>query len=607
MTDPNRPLTNGTDVVLRVGEADADGQATGKPGVELRPVDHAFAETMLRLVGLAPAGTLARFGAGPVQPTAAVHDGTAAQEGAAAQTDGESDPLEVLTHAIARACWAPSAGHLCAELTATEKAALQSAPAALVRHGSEQRSTPLVLDDDAIYLDRCWQVETTIVEVVRRKASTPTDISPARAASLISQVFSDDPREASARAAAQVALTRQLSVITGGPGTGKTTVVKRLLRCLELHGTTPRVALAAPTGKAADRLAEQVQGVNLPLTRSTLHSLLGVIDLDAGIFRHGPHNPIAADLVVLDEASMVDADMMARLLAALWPETRVVLLGDPDQLRSVDYGAVLGDIVKAATDASATPAAPPPLAGAVARLTHVWRTDGKGIHALSDAIRRQDAEDALAAFAAYPDVTLVEPSTKGPKGLESLIRDRVVTTWGDLATLAPADGLKALRRLRILCAHRHGPRGVSTLNELIRTWLVDAGKIRSRDLWYEGRPLLILRNDRAMDLRNGNVGLIRNDEAWLDLDGLRSLPPSLLPDHATLYASTVHKAQGSEADEVIVLLPHDESPLLTRELLYTAITRAISNVIVIGSPAVVTQAIRTSTPRMSGVLRRLKP
>jgi exodeoxyribonuclease V alpha subunit len=555
-----------TDVAAKVqAQGLASGEATSaageEDGAELRPVDIAFAESMLR------------------------------------QTGAEG---ELLAGAVARACWAPSAGHLCADLEPDEMAAIEQAPSTLVRGPGDTRRTPLVTDGAALYLERCWEVESTLVNVVQRRAAIRTDIDDAEAERLVDRVFSNDPREAGGRAAVKVALTRQLAVITGGPGTGKTTVVKCLLECLALRGGSPRIALAAPTGKAADRLAEQVQGVQLPLTKSTLHSLLGVLDLESGRFRHGPSHPIAADVVVLDEASMVDAAMMARLLSALWPDTRVVLLGDPDQLRSVDYGAVLGDICRAATHE--------PLAGAVARLTHVWRTDGKGIHALSDAIRRQDPDAALAALhnPEFPDVERVEPKTRGPKGLETLIWPRVEAAWGDLARLEPEEGLKRLRSLRILCAHRQGARGVGYLNELVRGWLVAAGKISSRSLWYEGRPLLIGRNDAAMDLRNGNVGLVRDGQAWFDLDGLRALPPSLLPDHETLYASTVHKAQGSEAQDVIVLLPTDESPLLTRELLYTAITRAIGRVTIVGSEDIVATAIKTSAPRMSGVLRRLQ-
>ena len=517
---------------------------------ELRPIDQAFARMLTRRAGLSPDAALERT-------------------------------LGLPNLAL-------SEGDLCARLDKQQQAQVHAVPS-IVRSAASNETTPLVLDGDLLYLDRTWRDETLIVDALRARAAAPSSISPSAAAALVAQVFSDHPDEEDQRQAVALALTRRFALITGGPGTGKTTVVRRLLLCLEKAGGAPRVALAAPTGKATDRLREQVGDVGLPMEKSTLHSLLAVKNLDSESYRRGPLDPICADVVIVDEASMVDARQMARLLGALRPETSLVLLGDADQLQAVASGAVLADICRSTG----------PVKACIARLEHNWRAEGKGILDLAAAIRKEDPDACAQVLASATDVELVTG------GLETELKPRVLQTWTDLATLPAAQALQQFRTLRVLCAHRHGPKGVSGVNRMVEGWLARGGHIKAGREWYEGRPVMVRRNDYGLDLRNGNTALIRQSEAVFDLDGYPTFPPSLLPQHETCYATTVHKAQGSEGQQVVVVLPDQASPLLTKELLYTAVTRASKRVTLIGSQEVLAMAVTNPTHRVSGLTERL--
>ena len=492
---------------------------------------------------------------------------------------------------FARVNLALSEGDLCLRLEAKDLSQVQAAPSMVVRSSHEDRVTPLVLDDDRLYLDRCWEDETLLVREFTSRAKALSGLSAAAAASLVQAAFKGDPvKEACQRRAVELALTRRFALITGGPGTGKTTVIRQLLHGVLQTGQRPRVALAAPTGKAADRLREQVGDVDLPIETSTLHSLLGVRNLEAEDYRRGPHDPICADWVIVDEASMVDARQMARLLGAVPPGTSLVLLGDPDQLQSVQSGAVLGDVCRATG----------PVRSSIAELDHNWRAEGQGIQQLAQAIRRGDSDACGAVLDAHPDVERVQGNLAG------LLKGRVIDAWKDLARLPAEGALQRLRGLRLLCAHRHGPAGVSHVNRLVESWLELSGHIKPGKDWYEGRPVMVRRNDYGLDLRNGNTAVIRGGQAVFDLPNHPAFPPSLLPEHETCYATTVHKAQGSEGEEVVVILPDEASRLLTKEMLYTAVTRASKKVTLVGSHEVLAKAVKNPTKRVSGLTERLK-
>lgn len=484
---------------------------------------------------------------------------------------------------------------------------------------------PLRLVDGLLYLARYWGEE----EVVRRSlteraAAAPPDVDVARLRAGLERHFSA-PGSERQRLAAAVSVLRRVTVLAGGPGTGKTTTVARLLTLLhDQPGPPPRVALAAPTGKAAARLQEAVAAELPPELRSrtpdaaTLHRLLGW--RPGGRFRYGRAQRLPFDVVVVDETSMVSLTMMARLLEAVRPEARIVLVGDPDQLASVEAGAVLGDLARApgrpepSLDAALEAAG---VAGGlvdgsvingVVTLRHVWRFGG-AIAEFARAVQAGDAESAVALLqGGHPDLEFVAPDATGGVRSDVVAAGRELTgaaLSGDVRT-----ALAALERHRVLCAHRRGPFGVTRWSAEIERWMRAALPDAPTGPWYPGRPVLVTANDYDVGLFNGDTGV-----AVATPDGLRVAfarggvptlhPPARLSEVATVHAMTVHRGQGSQFRRVTVVLPPAESPLLTRELLYTAVTRAAEFVRVVGTEEAVRAAVARPVSRASGLRHRL--
>lgn len=435
--------------------------------------------------------------------------------------------------------------------------------------------------------------------------------------------------------AAVSALRRRVCVIAGGPGTGKTTTVLRVLALLLAREPGLRIALAAPTGKAAARLAESIQqgaarlppsgddgrlDSALPTQATTLHRLLGFDPLH-NRFRFNATRPLAADVVVVDELSMADLLLVRGLIAATMPTTRLILLGDGDQLASVEAGYVLGDLCRAAGDALAPAnaawaqrlgvAVPEPAVSApalselVVRLRHTWRfgTDS-GIGALAAALRVGDAQGVRGAVAAQAGDGVLSDRAKGP----AVVLDAVLS-----AALActrasdPAAALVALSSVRVLAATRNGPWGVRALDALCEQRLRAAGAPEGR-----GRPLLITANDPHLGLANGDLGVTwrtpeDGDVVYFAVPGKepRLIPAQRLPPHESAWAMTIHKAQGSEYDRVLVVLPPDDGPWLTRELLYTAITRARHQVTIAATVEQLVVAAGRSAARATGLSAEL--
>jgi exodeoxyribonuclease V alpha subunit len=462
-------------------------------------------------------------------------------------------------------------------------------------------SRPLRLVGSELYLDRYWREERQVAADLAALADhAPEGVSEPALADGLARVFPGAPAGDRQRLAAETAVRRGLTVVAGGPGTGKTTTVARIVALLHEQGE-PLVALAAPTGKAAARLVEAVhdeatrmdvgEAVRarlLALDASTLHRLLGWRPGAHSRFRHHRGNRLPHDVVIVDETSMVPLSLMARLVEAVRADARLILVGDPGQLTSIEAGAVLGDIVG--------PAEP---GRGIVVLEHGHRFGGR-IARLADAIRAGDGDAVVEALGAVRWVA--DPDGAGA------VRDGVVACAEAVTAAARAgDGAAAIAALgafRVLCAHRRGPYGVSEWTARIEGWLADEAAAAE---WYVGRPLLVTENDYALGLYNGDTGVVLADgSAAFERQGqLHRVSPTRLAAVDTVYAMTVHKSQGSQFDTAAVILPDATSPLLTRELLYTAVTRARRELIVVGAEDAIRAAVARPVARASGLRRRL--
>ncbi len=455
--------------------------------------------------------------------------------------------------------------------------------------------TPLILDGhDRLYLRRYWEYEQQLARAILARATS----------SAIAEEANADLQEV----AATKALANKFTVITGGPGTGKTRTVLRILELVfaQPGGESLRIALAAPTGKAAARMTDSIRAARENLAATTIHRLLGYLP-GSPHFRHDAEKPLPADVVIIDEASMVDLALMAKLVVAVPPSARLILLGDRDQLASVEAGNVLADICAAAEAAAPNE----PLHGSVVELRRNYRfAETGGIYRASSAINSGDADAAVAAFQSTSEEARwhpLPPATRLPEAL----RARVVEAFRPyLQETDPAAALAALQKFRILCALRHGPFGVENLNAVVEEILFGVGLLLPKPGWYPGQPIMITQNDYNLGLFNGDSGIVLTDpEAegelrafFVSSEGkIRRYLPSRLPAHETAFAITVHKSQGSEFEQVLLLLPDKDSPLLTRELLYTGMTRARRRVAIWASENILRAAIARPVNRSSGL------
>ncbi len=512
--------------------------------------------------------------------------------------------------------------------------------------GDADPDRPLRLRGSMLYLDRYWRQERRIAGVLDDTALRPQPVvDGTRLCAALERLFPDEGPDRQ-RLAAMVAAHRWVSVLAGGPGTGKTTTVAKVLAVLQDQaGGGLRVALAAPTAVAAARrglaAAAAVQSFPDPdrqrvgrLGAATLHRLLGPRPGSRTRFRHDRDNRLPYDVVVVDEASMVSLTLMSRLVDALRPDSRLLLVGDPDQLASVEAGAVLGDLVQ--REPPAGTAAVPVLAGlgrrdledldeeesgalerGVVRLTRVHRFSGP-IQALAEAVRAGAADDALRVVSGQHDsIELLDVDPAGDGDVETLLeplrRDVVAAGCALHEAASAGDAQEALRLLaahQLLCGHREGPFGVARWTERAEGWLRAAvAGYAAEGRWYVGRPLLVTRNDYQLRLFNGDTGVVvdldgRPRAAFLREGVLAFLAPSRLSDVASVHAMSVHRSQGSQYDAVTLVLPPVDSPLLTRELLYTGLTRARRHVRIIGSRDALEAAVRRPVVRASGLRSR---
>ncbi len=524
--------------------------------------------------------------------------------------------------------------------------------------GDGSSPTPLVFDGGArVYLYRYFQYQQRLARALATRAASLVEIDAGFARQRLAELFAPTPDflpDERQREAAAVAALRRFTVVSGGPGTGKTTTVARLLALLQEialhdHATPLRITLLAPTGKAAARLGDSIASQiarlpcsdhvkrTLPTTASTIHRALGYRPGSPTRFRHDAEMPLLCDLVLVDEASMVDLAVMAKLVDALPAPARLVLVGDKDQLASVEAGAILGDICNASAEYSSgrSPAfasilsslLPVPVASAdkpqssiadaVVELTVNHRFGAtSGIGSLARAIRDGRSDVAICVLderGTSHDGDVVSRRLTDPSDLPHVLAEFVCEGFAAYARARdPAERLARLADFRVLSPFRRGPFGVPRLNALIERLLADAGLMAVGDPFYDGRPILVTSNDRQLDLWNGDVGVLqrRSDGRVRAVfqapgGGLRHLAPTRLPAIETVWAMTVHKSQGSEFERTAFIVPPQISSILTRELLYTAITRARRQAIVLGSTRDITEAIARRIDRASGLREAL--
>ncbi|HWR01194.1 MAG TPA: exodeoxyribonuclease V subunit alpha [Chlorobaculum sp.] len=502
---------------------------------------------------------------------------------------------------------------------------LFSAVGSLPSAGRPGEFRPLVLDNEGrLYLYRYFMYQQSLASQIRaRSSSAPETIDEKLLEESLDRLFprngEGDDRQ---RDAASAAILRRFSVISGGPGTGKTSTVVRIL-CLLLEqpgGMRQRIAMSAPTGKAAARLSSSISSIRdslpcieavkkaLPETVTTIHRLLGTLPGSKG-FRHSIRNPLPYDTVIVDEASMVDLSLMTALITALMPAARLILLGDKEQLASVAAGAVLGDICRAGETTGSA------VEGCVTVLEKNFRFgEDSGIADLSRAVNAGDAREALTLLGDSGFGRITIESSPPREAIRTRLADPVIEGYrGFLETTEPAQALRLFERFRILSALREGPWGADGLNRTAESLLGAAGLLHPSGKFYHGRPLLVTENDYSHRLFNGDTGIIFPDPETAALrafftapDGsIRSIPPEFLPQHETAFAMTVHKSQGSEFEKVILVLPPEDKMLLTRELVYTGITRAKESITIWADEAVFASAVARRTERRSGLQEAL--
>ncbi|MFP4039014.1 MAG: exodeoxyribonuclease V subunit alpha [Desulfosudaceae bacterium] len=514
----------------------------------------------------------------------------------------------------------------------------------VVGHPGQYR--PLVLDESGsrLYLYRYWLHEQELAGAVTSRITLPGFCSdPDRLRQGLKRCLAGPGRAGPdwQQVAAYAALTRRFCVITGGPGTGKTYTVAAILALLRDQRSDPAVALAAPTGKAAARLQESLGSSPLtagdPPPAVTIHRLLGR-GYSGPDFRYHAGHRLPVDMVIVDEASMVPLTLMSDLLRALPDEAGVILLGDRHQLASVEAGAVLGDICRAAAvdgfsrkfreeyaevAGETIPVAGPepdsgnnPLDDGVVELKDNRRFPaGSAIDLVSRAVQAGDPARLWQNLAADKSGGISRRSLPARDDLAEALRPHVENYFSRLsAATGPAEAISLLNRFRVLCAHKRGPYGVDHINREVQALLAGQGLIDPSDRFYQGRPLIVARNDYRLNLYNGDVGVCwDNEEGYSracflnEQRSLRRMAPLLLPDHDTVYAMTIHKSQGSEFERVLVVLPEQPSPVLTRELVYTALSRAVSSVEIWAGEEVLEYAVGKRLRRSSGLRDALLP
>jgi exodeoxyribonuclease V alpha subunit len=513
---------------------------------------------------------------------------------------------------------------------------------------------PLILDQkNRLYLHRYWAYENQLAQAILLRINSENEsIDLTTLTHDLNHIF-PEPQDGDVnwqKVAAAVAVIKRFCVISGGPGTGKTYAVGRILALLikQAQPDSLRIALTAPTGKAAARLIDSVRAVkeglkvdtdilgSIPENSSTIHRLLKPIK-DTPFFHYNADNPLPFDVVIVDEASMVDLPLMSKLMQALSKDARIILMGDRHQLASVQAGSILGDICGYKEDNGYSHGFTTTLSTMVAisekqlqstksvasdihdnliYFTHNYRFGAQGgISRLSEAVNVGNTDGVIDILKSgqYPEITWY-PLEALPDQ-QALLDQQIQTHYGRLASIADSiDGLDALNRFRILCAVNRGLLGVDGINKQAMQTLQNRSQpesVESLQEWYHGRPILITANNYELDLFNGDVGIAikaQEDNNRLQVyfaegkfEDIRSFTPGRLQHYQSAYAMTIHKSQGSEFEQILIVLPELDNPLLTRELLYTGITRAKRNLSILATESVIRSAVSRRIERASGL------
>ncbi len=509
---------------------------------------------------------------------------------------------------------------------------------------------PFILDEYALYLRRYWQYENSLALDIKMRCGAWEQPDFEQLSICLKQLFpSLDNNETDwQRVAATICALKGLCVISGGPGTGKTFTVAKIIALLQMLAVprSLRIALTAPTGKAASRLAESIReaikALDLPVNgaemhqdASTIHRLLGS-RVNSPYFCHNRNNKLNIDVLIVDEVSMVDLALMAKLLAAVPVGTRVILLGDKDQLASVESGRVMGDICGEITNnhfSSDFVAKLNRVGGAsfgsitttrnmsaiddcVVLLTKSYRfAEKSGISELAGAIITGETDEAVGCFDKYPELerfSAIKIGLRRDKA-EVHLRCRVIQEYGPLFNCHdPVAAFEAFDRFQILCVLREDETGVRQVNQWVADVMRQEGFLHGQGIWYQGRPIMIIGNNYGLGLFNGDIGITMVDDSgrlrvyFKRGDKFCAISCARIPAHETAFAFTVHKSQGSEFNRVILMLPGRQSPVLSRELLYTAVTRSKRHFELWGDDDIFRVGIEKRFERSTGLAKRLR-
>ncbi len=498
---------------------------------------------------------------------------------------------------------------------------------------------PVIQLNDKFYLHRYYYYETIILNKIKELVSysPPEKTDLKKVSTVFGRPLLQDGEPDWQQVAAIASLQNNFTIITGGPGTGKTTTIATILQLLLQENPDKKVALAAPTGKAAARMAESLQEKASQFSKeletlvsrmepSTIHRLLG--SRKGSIhFKHNRQNPLNHDIIIIDESSMIDVALFAKLLDAVRPETQLILLGDKNQLASVEAGSLFGDLcnvpprlnvfspafaelLKSVEDGfqPRTTDHPALLSDCIVELQKSYRFSSEaGIGRLSRIIINEDVKELENFLKQSDEVVKVDPEYRNDLFEEFILNFKSFIEEKDIGT-----ALKKLNDCRVLCAVRDGYFGLYELNQRIESFLEKQKLIKCDRKFYENRPVIITRNNYSLNLFNGDSGIVRKNEAgelrvWFDINGkLTDFAPSLISGEETCFAITIHKSQGSEFDRILVLLPDYDSQILSKELVYTAITRARKNVLLQADAEVLKRAASRSVKRGSGLKERFQ-